>query len=170
MSTFDAETLALSEALLEACRRRELTLVTAESCTGGLIAGALTAIAGSSDVVMGGLVTYSNAAKERWLKVPRETLAQLGAVSAETARAMAEGALVAASATLSLAATGIAGPGGGTAEKPVGLVYIASARSRAQTAVRRLDLPGKTRTEIRRLTVIAALRLGLDQAAAPVLE
>ena len=170
MTGFDAETLSLASSLLTACRARGLTLVTAESCTGGLIAGALTAIAGSSDVVEGGLVSYSNSAKQRWLSVPAETLARFGAVSSETAAAMAGGALRAACATLGLAATGIAGPGGGSAEKPVGLVYIAAAGAGHSTAVRRLDLTGKDRAEIRRLTVIEALRLGLLQAAAPVPE
>lgn len=166
MSPFDDETLALAEALLAACRRKGLTLATAESCTGGLIAGALTAIAGSSDVVMGGLVTYSNAAKQKWLGVPAGTLGQFGAVSEETARAMADGALSAAGVTLTLSATGIAGPGGGSAEKPVGLVYIGAARQGFGTAVRRLDLGALPRAEIRRLTVLESLKLGLAQAAA----
>lgn len=166
MSDFDAETLELATALLAACRSRHLMVATAESCTGGLIAGALTAIAGSSDVVEGGLVAYSNAAKQRWLHVPSATLARSGAVSAETAIAMSEGALAAGNATLALSSTGIAGPGGGTAEKPVGLVYIAAARQGQPAQVRRLDLGARSRSEIRRLTVIEVLRLGLAQAAA----
>jgi nicotinamide-nucleotide amidase len=168
MTTFDPETLRLAGALLASCRARGLSLATAESCTGGMICGALTAIAGSSDVVIGGFVSYSNDAKQRWLGVPAATLRRHGAVSAETAVAMAEGAFASAPASLTLAATGIAGPGGGTAEKPVGLVYIASARSGTPTVVRRLDLGARDRDEIRRLTVLAALRLGRDQAAAPV--
>lgn len=169
MSCFDAETLGLAEELLEVCRARQITLVTAESCTGGLIAATLTAIAGASDVVDGGLVTYSNAAKQRWLDVPAGTLLRFGAVSAETAAAMADGAIAAASAGLGLSATGVAGPGGGSPEKPVGVVYVGAALRGSTTAVRRLDLGPLDRAAIRRLTVIAALRLGLAQlmAAAP---
>jgi nicotinamide-nucleotide amidase len=113
--------------VLDACRLRGLTVATAESCTGGLVAGALTEIPGSSDVVDRGFVTYSDAAKEAMLGVPGATLAQHGAVSRETADAMAAGALAMSTVHIAVAITGIAGPGGGSAEKPVGLVHFAAA-------------------------------------------
>jgi nicotinamide-nucleotide amidase len=121
---------AISDAavrVLDACRRRGLSVATAESCTGGLVSGALTEIAGSSDVVERGFVTYSNAAKEAMLGVPAAVLERHGAVSRETAEAMAAGALGNSRADLAVAVTGIAGPGGGSAEKPVGLVHFAAA-------------------------------------------
>ena len=118
---------SLAEATLAALRARGWMVVTAESCTGGLIAGALTEIAGSSDVVDRGFVTYSNAAKIEMLGVPAEMIAAHGAVSAEVARAMAEGALVRSRAQIAVAVTGIAGPGGGSAGKPVGLVWFGCA-------------------------------------------
>ena len=123
----DAETRALSVRVLDACRGRKWTVATAESCTGGLVAGALTEIGGSSDVVDRGFVTYSNAAKLAMLGVPEATLRQSGAVSRQTAQAMASGALARADVDLTVAITGIAGPGGGSAEKPVGLVHFAVA-------------------------------------------
>ena len=114
--------------LLDACRGMHLTLATAESCTGGLLAGLLTSIAGASDVFDRGFVTYSNAAKQELLGVSPEILMRFGAVSHETARAMAQGALNHSAADLVLSITGVAGPGGGSAEKPVGLVYFGLAR------------------------------------------
>lgn len=162
---FDTETLRAAGNLLEACRRAGLMLATAESCTGGLIAGALTEIAGSSDVVDSGFVTYSNAAKTALLGVPAGMIAAHGAVSEEVARAMAEGALAAAGAGLSLAVTGIAGPGGGSAQKPVGLVHVAAARKGGPTLHRECRFGDAGRGEIRRLTVLATLDLGLRQAA-----
>ncbi len=113
-----------TEALLASCRRKGLLLATAESCTGGLVAALLTSIAGSSDVFERGFVTYSNRAKEELLGVDPGLLARFGAVSAEVARAMTEGALAHSAAQIALAVTGIAGPGGGSPEKPVGLVYF----------------------------------------------
>jgi nicotinamide-nucleotide amidase len=113
--------------VLDVFRARGLKIVTAESCTGGLVAAALTDIAGSSDVVDRGFVTYSNEAKEAMLGVPAATLKRHGAVSGQTAAAMAEGALKNSLADVSVAITGIAGPGGGTKQKPVGLVYFAAA-------------------------------------------
>jgi len=110
--------------LLAACRAHGTRIATAESCTGGLICAVLTEGAGSSDVLERGFVTYSNAAKEQVLGVPGALLAQHGAVSAEVARAMAAGALVRSAATVAISVTGIAGPGGGSALKPVGLVYL----------------------------------------------
>ena len=113
--------------VLDLCRARGLTIATAESCTGGLVAGALTEIAGSSDVVDRGLVTYSNTAKQQMLGVSPQTLEAHGAVSAQTAREMVTGLLRVAGTALGVAVTGIAGPGGGSATKPVGLVHFAAA-------------------------------------------
>jgi nicotinamide-nucleotide amidase len=124
---FAAALLDQARDLLEAARAKNIRIVTAESCTGGLIAALLTEIPGSSDVVERGFVTYSNEAKEEALGVPAALLRKYGAVSDHIARAMADGALRHARAQLAIAITGIAGPGGGSAEKPVGLVYIALA-------------------------------------------
>jgi nicotinamide-nucleotide amidase len=121
------ELRAAAEAVLEAARARGLKIATAESCTGGLVAGALTEIAGSSDVFDRGFVTYSNAAKQQVLGVPADILRAHGAVSRETAEAMARGALRKSGADLVVAITGIAGPGGGGPGKPVGLVHFAAA-------------------------------------------
>lgn len=117
-----------AESLLSACRARRVRLATAESCTGGLIAATLTAIAGSSDVVECGFVTYSNAAKHELLGISMELIARVGAVSDEVARAMAEGALARSRADIAIADTGVAGPGGGSPDKPVGLVCFGLAR------------------------------------------
>ena len=119
--------MTLEETLGAALRDRNLTLATAESCTGGLIAHRLTNVSGSSAYFLGGVVSYSNDAKQRLLGVPLATLVAYGAVSEPTARAMAQGARAAFHADLALAVTGIAGPGGGTPDKPVGLTYIALA-------------------------------------------
>ncbi len=135
---FDPNDLAAAEALLAACRSLGLRLATAESCTGGLIAALLTAIPGASDVFERGFVTYSNRAKEELLGVRAGTLAALGAVSEAVARQMAEGALRASAADVALSVTGIAGPGGGTVEKPVGLVWFGLATHRSTLAARRL--------------------------------
>jgi nicotinamide-nucleotide amidase len=153
----DAALRAQATRVLEACRARGLTVATAESCTGGLVAGALTEIAGSSDVVDRGFVTYSNAAKQRMLGVPEATLAAHGAVSRATAEAMAQGALTESGAHLSVAITGIAGPGGGSADKPVGLVHFAAAArdGRLVHRERRYGDPG--RSEIRTKAVADAL-------------
>ncbi|MBP0492330.1 CinA family protein [Pararoseomonas indoligenes] len=158
-------TIDLAATLLAALRERGLTSATAESCTGGLVAAALTAVPGSSDVVQGGFVTYSNAMKSRLLGVPEAVLTLHGAVSQECARAMAEGALGAAEAGLAIATTGIAGPSGGSAEKPVGLVYIAVARAGGDSAVRRCHFPGD-RDEVRAATVETALLLALAELRA----
>ena len=119
-----AETLDLAARVLRACRRRVWRVATAESCTGGLIAAALTHIAGSSDVVDRGFVTYSNAAKTELLGVPPLLIEMHGAVSEPVARRMAEGALRHSAAEIAISVTGIAGPGGGSADKPVGLVWF----------------------------------------------
>jgi nicotinamide-nucleotide amidase len=123
----DEELLAEARALLDLCRTKNLTIATAESCTGGLVAAILTEIPGSSDVVERGFVTYSNAAKTQMLGVPAGVIARFGAVSRETAEAMAQGALAYSPATLAVSITGIAGPGGGSPDKPVGLVHFAAA-------------------------------------------
>ncbi|MBV9538770.1 MAG: CinA family protein [Acidisphaera sp.] len=154
----DAAILRDAEALLAACRARGLRIATAESCTGGLIAAALTAIPGSSDIVDRGFVTYSNEAKTEMLGVPAATIAAEGAVSEQVARAMAEGALVRARAELAVAVTGIAGPGGGSAAKPVGLVWFGLAHAHATARTLRKVFPGD-RQEIRRATVAEAIAL-----------
>lgn len=160
----DEETYARAVAVLDAFRARGWTLATAESCTGGLVAGALTEVPGSSDVVDRGFVTYSNAAKMAMLGVPEATLAAHGAVSEETARAMAEGARKAAGVDAAVAITGVAGPGGGSAAKPVGLVHFACARRDGTTVHREKRLGEIGRAEVRRLSVLQALDL-LREAA-----
>ena len=153
----DAQTQAAATALLDLCKAKKLMVATAESCTGGLVAGALTDIAGSSAVVERGFVTYTNEAKEQMLGVPAETLRTHGAVSRPTAEAMAAGVLEHSPADLAVSITGIAGPGGGTAEKPVGLVYLHVAGPEGEEA-RRIDLPGD-REMIRGRATTAALHL-----------
>ncbi len=154
----DAEVQAAAERVLDFCRARSLKVTTAESCTGGLVAGALTDIAGSSDVVDSGFVTYSNQAKESMVGVPPTILAAHGAVSRETAEAMARGALGRTGADLSVAITGIAGPGGGSAEKPVGLVHFAAARG-GKVLHREKRFGNLGRGEVRRRSVLVALDL-----------
>jgi nicotinamide-nucleotide amidase len=160
----DAETRALAERVLDACRARKWMLATAESCTGGLVAGTLTEIAGSSDVVDRGFVTYSDAAKMAMLGVPEATLRQYGAVSRQTALAMASGALARADVDLTVAITGIAGPGGGSPGKPVGLVHFATATKDGGLAHREKRYGEIGRAEVRRLSVIEALVMLLELA------
>lgn len=162
MTLLPETTLEEARALLAALDARGETLATAESCTGGLIAAALTAIAGSSSVVMAGFVTYSNAAKMRMVGVQEATLAAHGAVSEPVAREMAEGALREAQVDIALSCTGIAGPGGATPGKPVGLVFIGYARRGVPTLVERHVFPGD-RAAVRAATVIAALRLAMPE-------
>lgn len=152
---------ALAAALLEACEARGLMIATAESCTGGMIVAALTDIAGSSAVVDRGFVTYSNQAKMDMLGVSEETLEAHGAVSRETALEMAAGALAHSRAQLTLAVTGVAGPGGGSAEKPVGLVWFGVARKGMPVEAEFRLFEDKGRDFIRRETVRTALGLGL---------
>ncbi len=143
-------------ALADALRTRGWKLATAESCTGGLIAAACTAVAGSSDWFERGFVTYSNEAKADLLGVPAALIASFGAVSAEVARAMAEGALARSHAQLAVAVTGIAGPGGGSPAKPVGTVWLALAHSGGAARAELLQLTGD-RAAVREQTVHAAL-------------
>lgn len=138
------------------------TIATAESCTGGLIAGALTDIAGSSAVVDRGFVTYSNQAKQDMLDVPAELIEKVGAVSEEVARKMAEGALAVAGTDRTVAVTGVAGPGGGSVEKPVGLVHFAVARHGGDTVHSRHVFADMDRREVRQATVQVALSMLLD--------
>ena len=160
----DPPLYAQAEAVLDACRARGLTLATAESCTGGLVAGALTAVPGSSDVVDRGFVTYSNAAKMAMLGVPAGILDQHGAVSAQTAEAMARGALKAAGTSLAVSITGVAGPGGGSDAKPVGLVHFGCARSDGALLLREMRFGPLTRDEIRARSVGVALDMLREMA------
>lgn len=152
---------SLEERLVVLLAEKKLTITTAESCTGGLIAGTIVNVAGASDVLEEGYITYSNEAKERLVGVSHTTLEQFGAVSEQTAREMAEGAANAANAEVALSATGIAGPGGGTAEKPVGLVYI-GCHVCGVTTVEECRFTG-TRIENRLYTVERALTMALEK-------
>lgn len=145
-------------AVIETLRTRGLTVATAESCTGGLVMGLLTEIPGSSDVVDRGLVTYSNAAKTSLLGVPAALIAARGAVSAEVAAAMADGLLLMAPVDIAVSVTGIAGPGGGSAEKPVGLVYLAARRRGGARRDRRSLFENSGRDHVR----MEAVRVSLD--------
>lgn len=135
------------------------TIATAESCTGGLIAGALTSVSGSSEAVYGGFVTYANEAKIAMVGVPYGMLREFGAVSKEVATAMAEGAMNAAGTHIAVAVTGIAGPKGGSAEKPVGLVYFAVATAEETRNLKKSFDPSWSRDQIRHATVVEALKL-----------
>jgi len=159
MSVFSTALLSEAGALLESLRQRGLKLATAESCTGGLIAGLLTEIAGSSDVVERGFIVYSNEAKMDLLGVPAHLIELHGAVSEACARAMAEGALENSKADIAVSVTGIAGPGGGSPEKPVGLVHFGCASRRGPTAHRRFVFENANRAEVRLRAVVAALDL-----------
>src|SRR5437016_5984275 len=155
----DEEVLAEARALLDLCRAKKLTIATAESCTGGLVAATLTEIPGSSDVVERGFVTYSNAAKTEMLGVPADVIARFGAVSRETAEAMAQGALAHSPADLAVSITGIAGPGGGSPGKPVGLVHFAAASRGGRLAHRECRFGDIGRGEVRRRSVLQALAM-----------
>lgn len=164
MNELDHALAARIEALAAALRARTLTLATAESCTGGRIAAACTSLAGSSDWFERGYVTYSNAAKGEDIGVPAALIAAHGAVSEPVARAMAEGARSRAKAGVAVAVTGIAGPGGGSPDKPVGTVWLAVASAGA-TRAEKLQLGGD-RAEIRQATVEHAIDAVLDVLAA----
>ncbi|NJM29399.1 MAG: CinA family protein [Rhizobiales bacterium] len=150
--------------LVALCKARKLTITTAESCTGGLVAAAITSVSGSSEVFERGFVTYSDEAKTEMIGVNAALIAKHGAVSEETARAMAEGAQRAAKADIAVAVTGIAGPTGGSPSKPVGLVFIATARSAMLCREFRFGNPG--REAVRVQSALEALKMLLDQAAA----
>lgn len=160
---FEAEILTLAQSVLDACRARGWHLATAESCTGGLVAGALTAIAGSSDVVERGFVTYSNEAKSEVLGVPLDIISAHGGVSAETAAAMAQGAVARAPVDLAISVTGVAGPGGATPTKPVGLVLFGLARRNGTCRTERRMFDGD-RSAVRQAALQVALSLLENEA------
>ena len=155
----DRQIVTQAATLLEAARERGDLLATAESCTGGLLAATLTAIPGASDVFERGFVTYSNTSKSELLGVPAWLIERHGSVSEDVARTMVGGALTHSRATLAVAITGIAGPGGGTPDKPVGLVHLAAARRDAPVLHHQLLLGDIGRNEIRRESVVQALAL-----------
>lgn len=148
-----------AQAFLDAAKARQFRLATAESCTGGLIVATLARVPGCSSVLERGFVTYSNEAKTEMLEVPAELIGRRGAVSAEVALAMAEGALRHAQAELAVAVTGVAGPGGGSAEKPVGLVHIAAARKNGPRLHEEKRFGDIGRENVQRETVLAAFAL-----------
>ena len=158
---------ALARSLLDLCRSRRLMIATAESCTGGLVSGALTDIPGSSDVIDRAFVTYSNDAKRSMLGVDATTLATFGAVSKETATQMAVGALERADVDLTVAITGIAGPGGATAGKPVGLVHFAAAARDGRIIHRECRFGAIGRTAVRQRAVVEALKMLMELARGP---
>ncbi len=162
---FDEAIHAKARAVLGACREAGVMVASAESCTGGLVAGALTEIAGSSDVVERGFVTYSYESKSEMLGVPAEMIAAHGAVSEPVARAMAEGALARSEAQLGIAVTGVAGPGSDSQAKPAGLVHLAVAREGAATSHQKREFGDVGRDAVRRAAVAAALDLILRRLA-----
>lgn len=162
---FDSDIETLADNLLEAARQRGLMIATAESCTGGLVASALTSIAGSSDVVDRGFVTYTNEAKQQMLGVSAKSLDRYGAVSDAVVKEMAYGALANSMADLSVSISGIAGPGGGTDDKPVGTVYFGVSQLGEPPHSERRDFGEIDRSEIRRKAVIVALSLMLEAIA-----
>jgi nicotinamide-nucleotide amidase len=151
-------------AVLDACRASGLMVATAESCTGGMVAAALTDIAGSSDVFERGFVTYSNAAKQAMLAVPAAVLEQHGAVSRETAEAMADGARAHSAADIAVSITGVAGPGGGSPEKPVGLVHFAASAGDGQSLHRERRYGDIGRAAVRERSAHEALAMLLELA------
>jgi nicotinamide-nucleotide amidase len=155
----DEELVAQAQALLDLCRTKKLKIAAAESCTGGLVAATLTDIAGSSDVFERGFVTYSNEAKVAMLGVPPTVLESHGAVSRETAEAMAAGALARAPVDLAVSITGIAGPGGAVAGKPVGLVHFGGASRRGRRLHRERRYGDIGRAEVRHASVLEALAM-----------
>lgn len=153
------ETIRLAVELLGACRERGVLIATAESCTGGLLAATMTAIPGCSDCFERGFVTYSNASKSEMLGVPVWLIERHGAVSEDVARAMAGGALTHSRADLAVAITGVAGPDGGTPEKPVGLVYFAAGRREAPMLSERMEFGDPGRVEVQCRSVSHALKM-----------
>lgn len=159
MSHFSDDILSLAEAIVKDFAGRGWMVATAESCTGGLIAGALTEIPGSSAVVDRGFVTYTNTAKMEMLGVQKETLAVYGAVSKETALQMVHGALFRSKAQLAIAVTGVAGPGGGSADKPVGLVHLAAKSKSGGLMHREMRYGDIGRDKVRSATITTALEM-----------
>lgn len=166
MSVFAGEIEVLAQQVISLCAARGWQVATAESCTGGLIAGALTEISGSSAVVDRGFVTYSNAAKQDLIGVDAATIATYGAVSRETALQMVKGALHRSNASVAVAVTGIAGPGGGSVEKPVGLVHIAAMTKTGALLHRGMRYGDLGRDGVRLATVRTALSLLIELAQA----
>lgn len=160
----DDDLVAAANRLLAVCMRKKLTLATAESCTGGLVAGTLTDVPGVSGMLDRGFITYSNQAKQDMLGVPAETLKAHGAVSRETAIAMATGALAHAPVDLAVAITGIAGPTGGEGGKPIGLVHFAAASRTGQLVHREMRYGNPGRAEIRKRSVLQAFIMLHDLA------
>ena len=158
-SLFPADLYADAEALLGELQRRALLIATAESCTGGLLSALLTEVPGSSGMVERGYVTYSNASKSELLGVPDDLIARYGAVSEEVARAMAEGALARTPAHIAVSVTGIAGPDGGSPEKPIDLVYVGVAAKDLETRTQEYRFGDIGRCEVRLASVRAALKL-----------
>lgn len=163
---FPDELLMTARLLLGDCEERRLKIATAESCTGGLLAALLTEEAGASKVLERGFVTYSNRSKEELLGVPGDLIADHGAVSEPVARAMAEGALRESNANIAIAITGVAGPGGGTPLKPVGLVHIAAARENRSILHEACRFGDIGRSDVRMKSVEKALQM-LQAMAAP---
>ena len=161
----DAELTAQAVRLIDLCRRKKLKLATAESCTGGLIAAVITSVPGSSDVFDSGFVTYSNAAKTAMIGVPAELIIEAGAVSEDVARAMATGALKHSRAGIAIAVTGVAGPGGGSTLKPVGLVHCAAASSAGATLHQELRFGDIGRDAVRNQTAAHALQMAYTLAS-----
>ena len=155
---FAPELIAKAQTFLQSCKARGMTLATAESCTGGLLSALLTEISGSSNVFTHGFITYANEAKQAQLAVSAADLKRYGAVSEQVAIAMARGARAVADTALAVSITGIAGPGGGSAEKPVGLVYVASVRDGFGMLCERRMFSG-TRSEVRLQAVVVALEM-----------
>jgi nicotinamide-nucleotide amidase len=156
---FASSLLRLAEVVIAEARAQKLRIATAESCTGGLIGGLLTEIPGSSDVFERGFIVYSNRAKQDMLGVPGDLIADMGAVSEAVARAMAEGAVENSNAHIAVAVTGVAGPGGGTKMKPIGLVHIAAARENRSILHEAHRFGDIGRTEVRIKAVEAALEM-----------
>jgi nicotinamide-nucleotide amidase len=159
---FPLEVETLARLLIDEVRERHLRVVTAESCTGGLVAAAICSIPGASDVFERGFVTYTNRAKEEMLGIPGDMIADFGAVSEPVARMMAEGALNNSRAHIAVAITGVAGPGGGSPMKPVGTVHIATARSTAGIRHRHENFDGETRLDVQMAAVAVALQMMRD--------
>ena len=156
--SYEALTVLASE-ILDAARGRGDAIATAESCTGGLVSTALTSVPGASDVFDRGFITYTNTAKSQMLNVPAWLIEKHGAVSEEVARAMAGGALIHSNATIAVAITGIAGPGGATIDKPVGLVHFAAGRRELPMQHQRIEFGDIGRDEVRRCSAEHALRM-----------